>query len=131
MAGYEIQGLDRLFRKLAAVRAVELLVPPMERSQARVQQSIARYPVKPQGSRYPRTGTLGRRWTSEKVSRSSNGVSGIVGNNTGYARWVQDETRQTDKHRATGWITDGEVLRRVRSDIESDFLRVVDAALAI
>ena len=63
--------------------------------------------MSPRGG-YRRTGTLGRKWTS-KVRRLPNGLQGVLGNNTGYATYVQAPFGETGGqqrfHRASRWRT--------------------------
>jgi hypothetical protein len=58
-----------------------------------------------EGTGYVRTGTLGRKWTTE-TRPTADGVRGIIGNNAAYAPFVQSAQRQQPFHKATGFQTD-------------------------
>ena len=127
MTTITITGIEELFRKLDTVIAIETLVPPMQRSVYRMVNAMADYPPPPAKSRYARTGTLGRRWTS-KVARQSSGVTGTVGNNTSYGPFVQSKAFQARVHRGR-WQTDEQVLTDNLQTIQTDFERAIEAAL--
>lgn len=137
-----IQGLDALYRKFGAVQATTLLIPPMQRAVLRLQRRLATYPPPIPGSRYVRgrgmankdgrvtrltSEKLGSRWTT-KVTRDAGGVSGTVGNNASYARYVQSQADQAKIHQKR-WSTDQSVLREEGPTIVADFKGAVDAAL--
>lgn len=54
---------------------------------------------------YVRSGTLGRSWTMRLTTRAD-GLRGEIGNNVGYARYVQSARQQQPFHAATGFQTD-------------------------
>lgn len=150
----EIRGLDRLIRKLGKVAATEVMVKPMGRSVLRLQRRMQEYPpqlapVQGPASRpvrfstsagrqvefiarrrkpYRRTGTYGRRWTF-RITASSGGLQGRVGNNTRYAPYVGSEQQQAAFHRGR-WNTDERVIRQEAPGILADFQREIDRALA-
>ena len=125
----EIHGIDQLIKKLDRVQAVQVLEAPIQRAVLRLQRDMAEYPPQRTGSRYRRTGTLGRRWTT-RVNRSGNGVEGRVGNNIAYGPWVQSKRFQARVHRGHWTNTDEDVLERNRRAIEDDFARAIDQALS-
>lgn len=120
----EVQGLDDVLRKLDGLDAPEVFRRPMTQATAHLQRKLAQYP--PQVSRrqpfktekqrryffwalregiiqvpYRRTGTLGRKWTTEV---SPDGRQGRVGNNTPYAPLVQGtREQQASYHAQGGW----------------------------
>lgn len=124
----KIEGIEELFRKLSNATAVQTLVPPMQRAVLRLQAKLANYPPAPPRSRYRRTGTLGRRWTT-RVEPGAESVTGRVGNNTVYGPLVQSERFQARIHQRTGWQTDRQVIERERENIIRDFQRAIDEAL--
>jgi len=124
----QIRGLDALNRKLGRLAVTQEFIYPMEQSVKLVQAEMADYPGPPAGSQYIRTGTLGRRWTTE-VKRIGNEVRGKVGNVTIYAPFVQSERFQASIHRGR-WQTDERVLRDNARRITALFQRAVDRALA-
>lgn len=82
--------------------------PPMTKSVLLLESGMKVYPSPPSGSRYRRTGTLGRRWTHE-VTGGGNSLTGKVGNNTAYGPWVQSDGFQASIHQGR-WQTDKQVL---------------------
>jgi len=129
MAQIEIKGLPELFRKLGAIEKIQdVLEPPMQRAVLRVQARMAKYPPPPAKSRYVRTGTLGRRWTT-RVDRTVAGVIGKVGNNTIYGPFVQSKQFQAKVHQGRWTNTDEQVLSEELPTITADFNRAVDEAL--
>lgn len=122
------RGFDELYRKLGNAAATETLEPPMRRAVLRGQRFLQEYPPQRTDSRYVRTGTLGKRWVT-KITRSSGGLQGKIGNNAKYGPWVQSERFQTRFHRATGWPTDSRFVRENERVILDDFQREVDKAL--
>ena len=125
----EITGLEQLFKKLDSAAANATLTPPMQRGVLRLEAFMKVYPPAPSHSKYVRTGTLGRRWTS-KVDASSSGLVGRTGNNVSYGPWVQSAMFQTRFHAATGWHTDAGAVAANEAAIVADFAAAVDRALA-
>lgn len=127
MASIVIEGIDRLMAKLGSAAANDVLRPPMQRAVYRLQAGMAVYPQQRAGSRYIRTGTLGRRWTT-KVEQSDNGLTGKIGNNTSYGPFVQSQMFQAAVHKGR-WQTDEMVLKREQDAIVSDFERAIQREL--
>lgn len=127
MIEMELTGVNELFAKLDAVAGNRALRPPMERALLALQADMARYPRQRTGTKYRRTGTLGRRWT-KAVRADSSGLEGKVGNNTAYGPYVQDAKRQAHVHQGL-WQTDAEVMRRRQAEIVADFDQVIQRAL--
>lgn len=123
-----IQGIDALAAKFDRVQQNKILLPPMERAVVRLANYISWYPPKPPQSKYKRTGTLGRRWTT-KVTESDGGVEGKIGNNTEYAPLVQSAKFQTKVHQRTGWRTDEKAVKTQRPAIVKDFNQAIERAL--
>lgn len=129
MASIEIQGIDALIRKLDSMERVnDILEPPMQRAVLRLQRDMAEYPPQRPGSSYVRTGTLGRRWTTQ-VTRSGDGLTGKIGNNTVYAPFVQSARFQAAVHRGRWNNTDEATLERNRQRIVDDFDNAIQRAL--
>jgi hypothetical protein len=122
-----IRGVDRLMVKLGRVQGTRILLPPTQRAVFRLQRYMATYPPAPARSKYKRTGTLGRRWTT-KVESTGDGVIGKVGNNTEYGPLVQSKKFQADVHK-NRWQTDADAIRDNRKDIVQDFNTSIKAAL--
>lgn len=124
----EIRGIDKLLRKLGKVAAAKVLEKPMQRALLRIQRDMQEYPPQPASSRYKRTGTLGRRWTT-RISKSGGGLQGRVGNTTRYGPWVQSERFQARIHQGS-WRTDERAIRENQHVIVIEFAREIDKALA-
>lgn len=124
----KIEGIDKLIAKLGKAQGLNHLRPAMQRSVYRLQARMAQYPAQRPNSRYRRTGTLGRKWTS-KIDQSSNELQGKVGNNTYYAPLVQSRRFQAKIHRSLWINTDQYVLDTERRNIERDFKQAIDEAL--
>lgn len=124
----EIKGMGELLAKLGKVAGIQVLEAPMQRAVYRLQYVMQDYPPAPATSRYIRTGTLGRRWTT-RITKSSNGITGTVGNNTAYGPLVQSERFQTRTHRRTGWTSDQGAIDRERNAIVTDFEQTIQRAL--
>lgn len=127
MANIDIEGIDKLFSKLDRVQAISTLRPPMQRSVYRLQRDMAQYPPARPGSSYIRTGTLGRRWTTQ-VTETADGLTGKAGNKTSYGPFVQSQMFQAAVHRGR-WQTDEQVLERNREAIQADFERTIQREL--
>jgi hypothetical protein len=123
----QIHGIDQLIAKLGRVAAQDVLTQPMRESVTRLQSEMMVSPPAIAGSRYVRTGTLGRRWTA-KVTRVSGGVTGRVGNNTVYAPFVQSQMFQSRVH-VGRWRTDAQTLERLRPWVVERFQRRIRQAL--
>jgi len=121
-----VTGIDALQRKLGQdFRRV--LRPPMQRAVLLLQAAMADYPPQRTGSSYVRTGTLGKKWTTD-VDDLPDGVLGKIGNVTEYAPLVQSEQFQAAAHRGR-WQTEQQMLRKHLAQIERFFQVAVDAAL--
>jgi hypothetical protein len=123
----EINGIDEIFRKLGTVEALNTLRPPMQRGVFRIQAYMADYPPPPATSRYVRTGTLGRRWTT-KIDEGMGGMVGIIGNNASYGPWVQSSAFQARVHQGR-WQTDRDAVRDNEAEIIADFEREIQGGL--
>lgn len=126
MAEITITGIEELIKRLGMARATDVLHPPMVRSTARLVNFMARYPPQPR-STYRRTGTLGRRWTMV-VTVTSDGIRGVVGNNTSYGPFVQSE--QFQARALAHWQTDADALGELERPIIADFEEAIQTALS-
>jgi hypothetical protein len=132
----QIQGVAPLIRKLGLAAAARTLTAPMMRSVARLQRRLATYPSPPPGSKYKRTGNLGRSWTSATARMTVSGgvLEGTIGNaarnprGRAYGPFVQGEKTQAAIHRGR-WITDEQALNLERPAIERDFKDAIDNAM--
>ena len=149
----EVEGLDRLFRKLDHLAAVEVLKPPMEASLLVLVDFMEDYPGPPmrpypkmlrtpkqrryffwalaQGIikvPYVRSGKLGQSWTWE-VTTSGDGVHGKAGTNLKYAPRVQSKQLQALIHQGN-WQTDAEAIEAKQDEIVQRFRNAISEALA-
>jgi hypothetical protein len=142
----EVLGLGEVIRKLNGLDDPARFIRPMTEATAHIQNKIAKYPPSPAGRKqgfktekqrryffwalregiiklpYKRTGTLGRKWTSRV---SPKGRRGTVGNNTPYARVVQDSgyDKYSHYHKETGWSTIQEVAKSEEKAVAGYFER--------
>ena len=146
-----ITGIPELYRKLDRAAATATLVPPMRRAVERVRRRLTNYPdpipdglwarttTKQQRAAFfaglragtirgRRSGKLGQSWVV-RVTSGGGGVTGRVGTNNPYARWVQDRERQAAFHRDR-WPTAQAALEEERAAIERDFAQAIDRALS-
>jgi hypothetical protein len=123
-----ITGMEQLYAKLGRVASHDKLEAPMKRGVYRLQAYMQDYPPAPAHSSYVRTGTLGRRWTTN-IDRNSDGLVGRVGNNVSYGPWVQSAQFQARFHARTGWRTDERAVEENRAEIVADFQQAVNEAI--
>lgn len=120
---------DQVAEELArhGANILDILQGPLDRGAFRIEAAMKVYPSQRSGSTYRRTGTLGRRWTTRRISAP--GMAGReVGNNTEYAPFVQSSELQAYMHRGV-WQTDEEVIERlapgIRRDVETTLERTL------
>ena len=152
-----IRNLDSLQRKLKTLENFQRkLKKPTEESLALLQDYVAKAPRKKKGAfsamatpgqrraywylvgkgliehsdttGYKRTSTIVRKWTS-KVSMTSNGVKGVLGNNAPGAIWVQAAKTQQPFHKASGWRTEEEAIEKNADKIQAKYDKVVKREL--
>lgn len=147
----QIVGLEPLIAAVGRLAAGSVLRDAMEVAVERVRTQIAIYPPPATGYRmvwkserqrrwffaalrsgaiqvpYRRTGTLGRRWTTE-VSRQGDDLVGRVGNVTVYGPFVQSVDGQAAVHRGR-WRTDEQVARLMEPNIQALFEARIEAAM--
>ena len=143
----QIKGLDAVVDKLGAIAARDALKKPMNRSLARLQDGLVKYPspVAPGGGwvrqmtpkarawffanlraglitiPYKRTMKLGQSWTTKlEHSGGKFGLRGIIGNVRQYGPLVQDEATQAAIHKGR-WPTIQSVAKDQRDRIVRDF----------
>lgn len=93
----EVKGLDELVKRFGDTKLVRReLVTALDKSAKEVQYSVTQYPPPPPGSRYRRTGTLGRSITT-KVDGTR--LEAMIGSRLYYAPDVLDDHRQAAVHR--------------------------------
>lgn len=145
-AQVEVLGLEETIRKLDGLDDPAVFHRPMTEATAHVHRVIARYPPSPEGRPQPfktdkqrryffwalrngkitvpyrRTGTAGRKWTTEV---SLDGRTGRVGNNVPYGRVLYDESyeKYSHYHAETGWPTIQKVARSEQSAVAGYFDR--------
>lgn len=103
----------------------EQLKPAVEAGLLGLIPDLADYPPQPAGSKYVRTGTLGREWTSAEPEFKAvgSGFEGRVGNNTPYGPYVQGEEQAPQNEH---WQKADEVAEQHRPDIEKRLEQAVE-----
>jgi len=139
-----VEGLDALQAKLGQLATNQALVPQMHRSLATLHAVVVKYPPPPQYSGgaawmtakqrrwffanlrkglidvpYRRTGKLGQSWTTS-VDATAAGLTGVLGNNRSYARYVQDRDLQAKIH-VDRWPTAQDVIEDKTAAIVAGF----------
>lgn len=116
MADFELTGGDFVLPPALTsfVALASFVRPTMYEIGYLIQEAIADYPPKPPGSKYIRTGLLGRTWTVAVIQTASE-IRTEVGNNTVYAPWVQSYQFQARQNRH--WQTDKEIIEALEGDI--------------
>jgi hypothetical protein len=107
------------FRRFPAI-ARGAVAKALEKALLLLQGEAADYPVQRSGSRYRRTGTLGRTWTSARREiRQGRGhlLEGRMGNRTPYGPYVQSEAEQLAVHRGR-WKTIEQILQEQEGAID-------------
>ena len=153
----EIKGLDKLQKKLGNLQNFSRWAyAPMEQAVAIIEDDVKQYPQKRAGAfsslatpaqkraywakvrsgeithgagGYRRTGTLGRKWVSE-VKNMPNGVQGVIGNNTEYAKYVHGNANQQLFHFASGWKDENRLIMDNEAAINKVFQVAVSKELA-
>jgi hypothetical protein len=128
MIHISIGGVDKVIDDLGRMDGMDWAETPMKKATMLLQGRMKRYPAQRASSSYVRTGTLGRRWTT-KIRKDSRSITGIVGNNTIYAPWVQSKLFQARVHRGR-WLTDAMAVQQEATRIAGFFSDAIDAALA-
>lgn len=123
-----VEGIDDAVKELQSrgENVLAIVEKPIDRGAFRVEAALKRYPSPPQNSRYRRTGTLGRRWTTRPY-RQPGLVGREVGNNTWYGPYVQSSQLQSHVHRGR-WMTDEQALEQQASNIIDDVRNALRAA---
>lgn len=147
----EVVGIDEVLERLGDAASPATLVRGMRKATALVQREIAVYPpAQPQPMvwaserqrrfvmaairegriqvPYRRTGTLGKRWTSEVAGEGAD-VVGRVGNNTTYGPFVMDKKLQAAYHQGV-WPVAMDVVEEHRGEIVQCFVDVAQEGLA-
>ena len=147
----EVRGIEELQARLGRALSQAVLRAAMTRATALVQQRLAVYP--PQAHRglggfksdkqrrfffaalregrievpYVRTGTLGRRWTTE-IAGEGDDLVGTVGNQTSYGPYVMDRDLQAPMHQGV-WPVAQEMAEQAAGDVLGIFQQAVQGAL--
>ncbi len=128
---WELRGADEMIERYGKFALAEALEGPFERGLLRMQADMARYPAPRTGSRYVRTGTLGRRWTEARPTITP--LQGRVVNNTKYGPYVQRDPSQGRPSQARvhqgRWQTDVAVMNEHQGPIVTDCERTIEKAL--
>lgn len=147
----EIRNLEEVIAKLRGLGRADVLFEPMTKAASHLVDRLAKYP--PQVSRpqpfktdkqrrfffaalrdgriqvpYRRTGTLGRKWTSDVAA---DGSQAVVGNNTPYGPLVMGTEKQARYHAQGGWRRVDQVARieerRVRGFFEAAYTKYTNS----
>lgn len=117
---FKVTGIEAVLEKVGRLDTMSYLQPPMQRGLYRLLSKMASYPSAPSGSKYRRTGTYGRKWTTN-IKQSSTSLQGKIGINLSYAPWVGSGKFQSKTHAKNGWMTDKKAVESLRQVILDDF----------
>jgi len=144
--GIQIDGLDRIERKLNTLANAEYMKGAMTAAVSHIKDGIAEYPPSTAantpyqrrwyernwGSKWMRAdGTVAGRKSSEMLGKSwttrvrDRGLTGVVGTKVSYAPFVQDKTRQARFHAARGWKTVQDVIRERKARVVKGIQRAI------
>ena len=127
MPNVEIINVQAVGQAIGGINAalIPMVRPVLERWLLRRIGPLARYPSPPPMSRYRRTGTLGRRWTSAQPTWNASAAAWSVrlGNNTPYAPFVQG--RQQARVHAGRWRTVEAEVSHAEPQLLSDITMVI------
>lgn len=159
MSSVQIKGVQRLLKKLDKLNT-EAYKAAISESATHVKRKIATYPPSPNGRPQFKNGFKSRRqqgwffkslkdgslqlpWRRGQSSKSQrlgtrwtiqfrdNGRAAVIGNNAGYAPYVQDKERQSLYHKRTGWPTIQGVASKeskaVKAIITKHYQKVIDS----
>jgi len=120
----EIIGLNHLINRFVRYKSEweREQIKATEEAGDFILQNLPSYPPQPTGSRYRRTGTLGKSLT-RKAERGRGGVVGTVGSRVVYAPYVISDKKaggrgpQTVVHKRHGWWTLQSEVKRMRKSI--------------
>lgn len=154
----EIKGLDEALKKLDGIMADATLRPPMNDAVADVQKEVKRYPPQYGGSppfegfktdkqrrwffwalregkiqvpyKRGKAAGLGGSWATEVQGFAGN-ITGVVGTNMPYAKYVQNELDQYYLHKGR-WTTVQDVANNqgLRAKIVKRFQSAIDRVLS-
>lgn len=114
----EIRGIDEIIKRFGDKDYVTRpLAQALDKAAKDIQAAVTKYPPEPPDSTYRRTGTLGRKVTTE-VDRGH--LEARVGTRLEYAPYVLDDEEQARVHRGR-WKTMGEARQERLRNIESYF----------
>ncbi len=104
-----------------------IIAGPLDRGAFRIESGMKIYPEARPESTYTRTGTYGRRWTTQPIS-GGGWIGRQVGNNTDYGPFIGSAELQAGVHRGT-WPTDEQVIDQEQGAIVADFEDTIIRAL--
>jgi len=121
-AEVRINGLDRLLMRLGVIdlRTEQLMAQCLEEALLLIGGELGQYPAAVPGTRYVRTGLLGRQWGSARPQtwRVSLGVMrGRIENRRPGVEYVQSRAEQARVHRGR-WKTAEEVIEGQADEID-------------
>jgi hypothetical protein len=117
---YPVLERSTLGKQLGVRFGAETAARAMKRNKVKGVASVAGYKLRNGGE----SELLGRSWAVQVVEGEAS-ITGIVGNNTSYADYVQGG-RQAAIHGANGWITLDKALELAQEDIDKAFSDAAD-----
>lgn len=120
-----VTGTDDVIARLNRINDARWAAAPAEASLRLLQNKLTQYPPARVGSKYERTGDLGRFWTVGTGETSPVRVTRKLGNRKEYAPWVQSRLLQAGVHRGR-WLTEVDAVEQNRDDIAAIFRAAIE-----
>lgn len=94
-------------------------------------RKMATYPVQRAGSRYRRTGTLGRSWSATPTTRSGDKIEAVIGSNSNIAPYNRDVEGddQLPLFQALGWQNTNDLMRSLQAKVPLVIQRALQAGI--
>lgn len=124
MISVKVEGLSETERVLDRVQA-RVREPGIPKIWKDLLADLRDYPPPPPGSRYVRTGNLGRSWRV-RFAQGRMPTLFEAANDATYAQWVQGD-RQAAIHRGR-WTPASEILARYEADIVREWEQEIEEA---
>lgn len=120
-----VTGSDEVIARLNRINDARWAGPPAEASLRLLQNKLSTYPPQRAGSKYERTGDLGRFWTVGGGDNTPQRVTRKLGNRKEYAPWVQSKLLQARIHRGR-WLTEVAAVEQSRDEIAAIFRAAIE-----
>ncbi len=131
----KIDGLAEALRRFETIPAKvnSTMRSLMDKSMRVLWENVPPYPPKPEGSKYIRTGLLGKsigasgdKPTIYSITGAGADIRGAFGTKLSYAKYVIDPDRQAYMHKGRWWTTD-----TIKSNAEAKIAKIWDTFIKV